>query len=234
METTRDISSSTLKLVAIICMTANHAGYIFHSTMPSWAFLACIVIGGATFPTMAFLITEGYRRTSNVYRYMMRLFVFALISQAPFWFFLSHCGNVLFTLLIGLILVHLDHTMDNRVLFACAVVAGCALSYFCDWPIIGPAAVLFFERLRDREHGIVTACWIIAACVIVPLVPSLLETGSSLYLAGAAGGVFGGIVTSLLLPRYQGRRGFSIKYFFYIYYPAHIAILGLIHLALIG
>ena len=53
-------------------------------------------------------------------------------------------------------------------------------------------------------------------------------------MPGVGGGVFGGIVTSLLLPRYQGRRGFSIKYFFYIYYPAHIAILGLIHQLLVG
>ena len=46
MENARDISSSTLKLVAITCMTFNHAGYIFYPMMPQWAFLACIVIGG--------------------------------------------------------------------------------------------------------------------------------------------------------------------------------------------
>lgn len=234
MENARDISSSTLKLVAITCMTFNHAGYIFYPMMPQWAFLACIVIGGATYPTMAFLITEGYRRTSNVYRYMMRLFVFALVAQAPFWFFLAQSGNVLFTLLVGLVLVHLDHTLDNRMLFALAVVAGCALSYFCDWPIIGPAAVLLFEHLRDRAHGTVIACWIIAACVAISIPTSLISIALPFYLAGVGGGVFGGIVTSLLLPRYQGRRGFSIKYFFYIYYPAHIAILGLIHQLLVG
>ena len=234
MDATHDISSSTLKILAIICMTANHAGYIFEDMLPTWAFVTCIVIGGATFPIMAFLITEGYRRTSDVRRYALRLLIFAFIAQAPFWFFLAECGNVLFTLLIGLMLVYLDHTLENRALFAIAVVAGCALSIFCDWPIIGPAAVLFFDRLRDREHGTAIACWIIAACVVVSALPLDLSTNLPLYAAGAAGGVFGGIVTSLLLPRYQGKRGLPLKYFFYIYYPAHIAVLGFIHMAMMG
>ena len=202
--------------------------------LPFWAFAACIVVGGATFPTMAFLITEGYRWTSDIKRYMARLLVFALVAQAPFWFFLSHCGNVLFTLLIGLVLVYLDHNLENRALFAVAVVAGLALSALCDWPIIGPAAVLFFDRLRDRDHGVTIACWLIALCVVVSSLPLDPSANLSFYAAGAAGGMFGGIVTSLLLPRYQGRRGLPLKYFFYVYYPAHIAVLGLIHLALLG
>lgn len=230
MRTMRDISSSTLKIVAIICMTADHAGYIYADVLPTWAFYACLVVGGVTFPVMAFLITEGYRHTSDVRRYALRLFIFALIAQAPFWFFLGHCLNVLFTLLIGLVLLYLDHTMENRSLFALAVVAGLALSMLCDWPVIGPIAVLLFSHMRDRKHGTAMACWIIAALVVIMMLPYYIPTRAPLYLAGIGGGLFGGLVTALLLPRYQGRRGLSLKYFFYVYYPAHIAVLGLVHL----
>ena len=234
MEKTRDICSSTLKIVAIVCMTANHAGYIFAGVLPSWTFALCIVVGGAAFPTMAFLITEGYRRTSNVKRYALRLLVFALVSQAPFWFFLGHNLNVLFTLLLGLVILYADEHVANRLAFAGIALACCALSLLCDWPLVGPIAIFAFARLRDQRGGLVGACWVIAACVALPALTAYFTLPVPLYLYEACGAVFGGAVTTLLLPRYQGRRGLSLKYFFYVYYPAHIAALGFLHLALLG
>ena len=44
-------------------------------------------VGRLTGPTMCFFIAEGYRKTRSFPRYLLRLGVFALISQLPFTYY---------------------------------------------------------------------------------------------------------------------------------------------------
>ena len=110
----RGVSSFTLKVVAIVGMTFNHACYIFYPYLPAEALLLLFGFGGLTFPIMAFLLVEGYHHTSNIKRYAGRLLAFALVSQVPYGLFLAHNLNVLFTLLIGLGILYLYDTMESR------------------------------------------------------------------------------------------------------------------------
>ena len=55
----RGVSSFTLKVVAIVGMTFNHACYIFYPYLPAEALLLLFGFGGLTFPIMAFLLVEG-------------------------------------------------------------------------------------------------------------------------------------------------------------------------------
>ena len=80
----RGVSSFTLKVVAIVGMTFNHACYIFYPYLPAEALLLLFGFGGLTFPIMAFLLVEGYHHTSNIKRYAGRLLAFALVSQVPY------------------------------------------------------------------------------------------------------------------------------------------------------
>ena len=41
-------------------------------------------IGRLAFPIFAFMIVEGYFKTSNLKRYVGRLFIFAIISEIPY------------------------------------------------------------------------------------------------------------------------------------------------------
>lgn len=70
-------------------------------------------VGRLAFPIFAFLLVEGYRHTSDIRKYFIRLFLFALISEVPFD--LASTGqvfdlqkqNIFFTLAAGLIVLYL-------------------------------------------------------------------------------------------------------------------------------
>lgn len=72
------MSALVLKLIALVCMTLDHIGYF----VTKLSFLR--IIGRLAFPIYVFLLTEGFRHTSNRGRYALRLAIFALISQLPF------------------------------------------------------------------------------------------------------------------------------------------------------
>ena len=306
---TGGLSSFVLKAVAIVGMTANHAGYLFADQLPLWASCVLIGLGGLTFPTMAFLLVEGYRRTSNVKRYAFRLGVFALVSQLPYGLFLADNGNVLFTLLIGLGVLYADEHMRNRGAFWAIAAAGALVSLTCDWGFIGVVVIVLFKKLgagpcpkggartaeaptskaspasAATDNAETVSAAVSAAAPDTPLaaapdasvssspvahgaddaVPALLRTplgavAAPVLLVAIADGLplLGELASSVtgsgdwsllpfvlyplvgcpatipLLYAYRGRRGLPMKWFFYAYYPAHIAVLGVVHLLLFG
>ncbi len=91
-----------LKIIGLITMTIDHIGYLF---FPNIQLLR--IIGRIAFPIFAYQITIGYKKTSNVYKYMTRLLFFALLSQIPYMLVMQNKLNIIFTLLIGLIMIHL-------------------------------------------------------------------------------------------------------------------------------
>ena len=233
----KGITSFALKIVAIIAMTCNHAAYIFYPHIPFEPRCALLAIGGITFPVMAFLLVEGYVHTSNLRRYGERLLAFALVSEVPFWLFLGHEGNVLFTLLGGLVMLWVVENVENLWLRTVLVLAICAATWVCDWGAVGPVLVLLFYMLRERPGGILLA-------MLLPIGMGLYSTLGHFVDALAEGSwrnlpfvlyyAVGNTAAIPLLMAYNGQRGRSLKWFFYLYYPAHIAVLGVIYLLVFG
>lgn len=97
-----------LKVIAMFTMLIDHIGYLFFPNMMIFR-----TIGRIAFPIFAYLIGIGYDHTSSLKKYMLRLFIFALITQIPYSFFNrnitfeSYNLNILFTLLLGLVFIHL-------------------------------------------------------------------------------------------------------------------------------
>lgn len=229
------LSSFVLKVVAIVGMTANHACYLLYpGALPVEAACVLFTIGGLTFPIMAFLIVEGYRHTSNVRRYALRLFVFALVSQAPYWLILSHNGNVLFTLLLGLITLYLHDRMQNRVAFWAAFLTIVAASSLCDWGVIGIVMIFMMRVLPDRHERVVLPVLLPVLAVGLPALSEFVTTGELFALLNALYAFVGCGLTVPLMLAYNGQRGRPMKYFFYAYYPLHIVALGLVKWALLG
>lgn len=225
------VSSFLLKMIAIVSMTLNHTSIIFHDYLPQELNCVLIACGGLAFPIMAFLIGEGYRHTRDVRKYALNLFIFAILSQVPFSLFLSgqvYQGNVLFTLLLGLLVLCLNDRVKNRVYFWLMFVGVVLLSFFLDWGVVGPIMVYLYATQTSKFNKFVLPVIIPILGMGVPQLVALFSLGiyealgNLLYLLVGCG------LTIPLLIAYKGKRGPSAKYLFYAYYPAHILMLGLV------
>ena len=203
------LDSFQLKCIAIVSMALDHTGAVLY---PSQIWLRCL--GRIAFPIFCFLIVEGFFHTHDVRRYMGRLGVFALISEIPYD--LAFRGvpleyahqNVFFTLLIGIGMVVLLER--NREWPVKAVILLLAM-----W-----LAVLIRSDYNFRGVLLIFVFYIFH---------------ESRWLAMTAGGFWNflyqgviqkyGVLSVLPLALYNGERGRKMKYFFYIFYPAHLLLL---------
>lgn len=221
------ISGSFLKWLAIIAMTIDHIGvgvinpYNQVSTMDlSGWYTTSRLIGRLAFPIFVFLIVQGYQHTSDLRKYLARLFVFALISEVPFDLMgnnqlvsMTH-QNIFFTLFIGVAgLAMLEHFER----------AGKSIEQFI--PLI--VAVLAAELL-NVDYGWYGILFIFG-------VGTLRDQKIRQTLFGVAMGIAQMFTASLaFLPIwfYNGQRGRQNKWFFYLYYPGHLLVIYLIQLYL--
>lgn len=212
-------SSSTLKLIAIFSMLIDHMAMCLHFfiTRPQLYF-AMRDVGRIAFPIFCFCIVEGYFHTSDVRKYMLRLFLFALISEMPFDLargaLPSDCfnhQNVFFTLCLGLAAVYMIDSMPERKFFqAYVAVAACILAYALktDYEMWGIVQILVFYYFRNIR--ILRIAGIIILNVLMGQPP------------GAAALIF----TEL----YNGKKGLALKYTLYAFYPVHFMVLYFINM----
>ncbi|MGM0379505.1 MAG: TraX family protein [Bacillota bacterium] len=108
-----------LKLFAMFTMLIDHIGYLFFPNI-----LLFRTIGRMAFPIFAYHLSIGYSKTSNLRNYIIRLFIFGLITYIPYSFFNPKLKfnpfklNILFTLGISLIFIYLyDNAKKHFTLF---------------------------------------------------------------------------------------------------------------------
>ena len=104
--------------------------------LSSWAAVFQL-LGGLAVPVFAFLLVEGFLHTKSFRRYLLRMLLFALVSEVPFDFAMGGKlidrtqQNMLFTLAVGLIMLYGMKTFSVsrvvQVLVAVAAVFWCAL-----------------------------------------------------------------------------------------------------------
>jgi len=221
-------------------MLLQHTAIVFADSLPMAAQWPMQFAGGFTFPIMAFMLVEGYRRTSNVGRYALRLLLFAAASQVPFFLaFGAHVGNVMFTLALGLVMLVLHDKMPARPLFWLVFAFfTLASTFFLDWGLYGPVMMILYhvipnERLR-RILPAAAAAALIAATSILGLMalntPEMAYAEDTARLAAGLHFSFafaaGIAVPVVLLQKYNGNRGRSMRYMFYAFYPAHLLVLA--------
>lgn len=244
------MTSFALKIIALITMFIDHFGYVF---MGNFSF--CNFIGRIAFPIFAFQISEGYEHTKNLKKYFLRLGIFAIISQIPFYLFANkHLGsnaltlNVFFTLFLGLLSIYLydyinnllqkqksnfSNNMSDKKVLALTIIS----------KIVGIIVVLliaYVAELMNTDYGF----WGVLVVFMFYVLKSkeLLMTIAFFalciakyiipYIQSGFNLVYLVLALCTFLPiifitSYKGKQGPKIKYLLYIFYPLHLLILYL-------
>lgn len=231
----RGFSGTALQVIAVLSMTIDHIGaVILRDRQIAWAMVlrdmpslfALRAIGRAAFPIFAFLIAQGMLHTRSRKRFILRLAVFALLSELPFdlafygvGFYPGH-QNVFFTLCLGAVCIALSD-YGGRV-FGVVAAVGTALiaQLLCsDYAALGVMTILMFWLLAPKgQAGVVV--------VMLLFIGGSLMYGQWVYLFC--------ILSLPLLLRYNGTRGGPAgpvgaairKWGFYFYYPVHLLVLA--------
>ena len=216
-----DLGRELLKWIAIITMTVDHVGVIFY---PEFTFLR--FIGRFSFPLFAYLLILGIENTRNIRYYFTRLFIFALISQVPFFLALGYGPfdslNIFFTLSFGLLFVYFFKKSSVFVLVP--VFASLVLPF--DYGIYGIAMIGCIFILKENTKFGVFSLVLLNTLFLVPWNIQFLSISAIPFIILHKNG-------SLKITR-ETTEEFTIplwrKYFFYVYYPLHLALLYIIKL----
>lgn len=228
------LNAYQLKVLAVIAMLIDHI---------AWAFVplntiqgqALHVVGRLTAPIMCYFLAEGFYYTRDLKKYILRMGVFALVSAAAFSFFESggyfrFAGmGMIYTLFLGLlaITVRLRTSWPYGVKIIC-VTALCMLSQIGDWPVMGVLWPYYFAVHRGEPIKQFRAFSIVGAVEVTYFIGMMVVMQPSLWwLQLCQAGIF--LAIPLLLC-YDGTLGGhkGMKWLFYIFYPAHLFILGVL------
>ncbi len=224
-----------IKLLAITAMTIDHIALVF---VPSGSILYYVMrlIGRLTAPLMAFMLTEGYRYTRSRSWYLLRLVIFALISQ-PFYFrlafgrapesVLEFCTlwNVMMSLAIGLLIMML---FDSRIRSCTSIVLlGCliSLAHFCDWSYLIPSWTIIFFCCYKRDTRKMIVLFVLASVTLqILMYCKRFDNFASFSFQ------FGTLLALIPIMLYNGEHGNVHhkninRWFYYVYYPVHMALL---------
>lgn len=233
MERSKGLTGSTLKIIAVVTMFIDHVAATLMTRMYltgglSYEFYNVImgmrIVGRLAFPIYCFLLVEGFTRTRDVRKYLLRMVVFALISEIPYDLALTgkvmnfHYQNVMFTMTIGLIALYCLKIIEEKALSK-------GKQVLLQIVVITVAAVT--ATLCQTDYA-----WsgILCICAIYLLKASnarkMLLGNAALILASTL--EVAALVTVPLAAMYNGERGMKLKYIFYAFYPLHLFLLYLI------
>ncbi|KHL97111.1 membrane protein [Paenibacillus sp. IHB B 3415] len=224
--TVKFVNSNTLKIIAILSMFIDHLSvWLVPSGTPLDIFFH--TIGRLAAPIMCYLIAEGFSHTSNLNKYMNRLFLFALLSHFPFVLFFGlswwQGTSVIWDLLMGLIALSICQNSKlplwSQVL---AVAACCLLAWTADWNYIGVLWVVCFGILR--KHLSLQMLGFALIGTVFYILPGLANSGINAIFRF---GILLAIPLFLLYNGSRGRKSNVIKWGFYIFYPLHLVVLYL-------
>lgn len=219
-----------LKLIAYVTMLIDHIGAVLveeimtspraygvtlNANVIYNIYFALRLIGRFAFPIFAFSIYEGFNKTRDVKKYMLRLFLFAIISEIPFdlairgslfdWSY----QNVIWTFLFALMGLYIYEKYENLLIKIFAIGGTLALGelFHTDYGSYGVAMIYVFYFLKDNEtfKNVLLAGLLMMQMAILALIP---------------------------LNMYNGEKGMKSGRILYYFYPGHLLILYFILLAM--
>lgn len=222
----KTLTMRDLKLIAYVTMLIDHIGavivirmlqYYHMMSLPisyeslNTIYMVLRLIGRIAFPIFCYNIVEGYLKTKNFKKYILRMLIFAIVSEVPFdmalfetpfyWLY----NNVIWNLLIGLICIFWSEKLarNNKLLEIAIFALGAALATVIksDYYYFGVLFVYIFyaskgnDLSRNVAMTIATIWEITAPLALIPI------------------------------QKYNGEKGMATGRWLYWFYPVHFLIL---------
>lgn len=259
------LNREALKIIAVITMTMDHiAPVVFEAESLWWNVFR--IMGRLTFPIMVFFLADGFRYTRNLKKYILRMFVFSVISLFTFsfletgsWlpvqiisgkidnyafshFYISSIDktfcfsefSVITNLLLALLTLSVwEKTKWKTPFKVLATVGMLIISMNCDWNYLPIILALNFYYLKNKKCEKWCIYLLISALYVLNIglpdnlfaLDQYINVTFMLYRIGMV------LLPVIIETFYNGRSGKKTafgKWFFYVYYPAHQAVIGII------
>lgn len=227
------LNRNQLKYIAIACMLVDHIAWTFYpegSIIGQWMHF----FGRFTAPIMVFFVVEGYQHTRSIKKYALRMGLFALVSWIPFSLMefqsITVISGIITNLFIGLLLIWMeDQWKGPRIAKYLIHVIALFCSLFADWPLFAVLWIVLLYRYRDSRKQQLIAYYAIAAFAFFVALAGNWPPGYRWYHAGMF------LPPVLIFYLYNGESGSKHpfhKWFFYLFYPAHMLLLYFLKLNL--
>lgn len=239
----KKLNANHLKLLAIAAMTVDHIADLLFPGFPARPLPVLLhIIGRLAAPVMWFFICEGFFYTGNIKKYLLRMFGFAIISHFAYCFafgipYLPYSTgdifnqtSVIWTLawaLAALWVFYGEHGLKQWQR-TCALLFICIITFSADFSCIAVMAVIamyaYRGSLTKQIRGMMA--WFFVYAVV------------SFFCVSRTYGVVALFAFLVYFPlrEYNGQRGKAgwMKWLFYLYYPAHLVVVGICRLVMYG
>lgn len=236
------MNRDTIKYISIIAMLLNHIAIIFLEP-GTWLRMVFLNVGYFTAITMCYFLVEGYEYTHSKSQYATRLLAFAFLSEIPFCMAFSkgsyiefHGLNMLFTLFLCFLICLIIEKLENKVIKVVLIILILICSMNCDWGIGAPVfTLLFIWSKKSKEKTKIAFLLPTLLFGVYNFVARYGNAPLGTCVSSAVGSMIGmGLAGVCIVYFYNGKRAekgrkFS-KWFFYIFYPAHLMVLALIRI----
>lgn len=240
----KGFTGNQLKIFAIIAMTIDHVTSVIlpgYENYTWWIYLLHI-IGRLAAPLMWFMVVEGYRHTSNLKKYITRLFIFSVISHfaynfcfgipfIPFQTSVFNQTSVIWPLAWGVVALYINDEEKcdlkpwQRVLITIGI---CVITFPSDWSCIAVLCIIGINRFygdikkQTREILVYVGMYALIYAIFIDVPMGLIQ----MFV----------VISIPFMMNYNGKRGTwkGMKWFFYAYYVGHLVLCGILRIVLHG
>ena len=220
-----DFGRELLKIIAIVTMVSDHVSKILYPDL-----LLLQIIGRLSFPLFAYLVVLGVESTKKPRKYMATLLSFAVIAQFPYFLAFGIQPfdrlNILFSLFLCAVTIYFYNKRSPLALvpLLLSIILMTEGSYYVVLTAVG------MKLLKDKPKiGALALVALNLQFLFIPDFESQIQILSLLAVPLIFLHIKGRLKKEILIP--ENSLAYSTrKYFFYVFYPLHLALLFLIKL----
>lgn len=232
MDEIKFLNRGHLKIIAFIIMMIDHFGCVFLQNGTTLYYICRIIIGRISFPMFCVLFIEGfcYTKKEHRLRHVIDLIIFGLISEVPFDYVLLNSGvvykgaqNVMWTWLLCFLMLWLfDYVKESSIFNNSAKLISSIIlmmifvfiSYLFKTDYGFAAPLCIGVGYLWHNNSVKSELWQVAIVVSLIL---FADYGMWTYMLSVIPFLF-----------YNHKIGHKCKYLYYVGYPLHICLFGLL------